>query len=42
MINKEIYYKNLIEKKEKILNNLKDIVLKNKLKEEIEILKEKC
>ena len=42
MINKEIYYKNLIEKKENILNNLNDIELINKLKEEIEILKEKC
>jgi len=42
MLNKEVYYKNLIEKKENILNNLNDIELINKLKEEIEILKEKC
>lgn len=42
MLNKKVYYKNLIEKKEKILNNLNDIELINKLKEEIEILKEKC
>lgn len=42
MINKEVYYKNLIEKKEKIINNLNDDNLINSLKQEINLLKEKC
>lgn len=42
MLNKEIYFKSLIEKKEKILNNLNDIILINKLKKDINLLKEKC
>ena len=42
MINKEMYYKSLINKKEKILNNITDLELVNKLKQEIDLLKEKC
>jgi len=42
MINKEIYYKYLINKKEKILNNITDLEISKKLEKEIELLKEKC
>ena len=45
MLNKEIYYKYLINKKEKILNNLNNlnnIELIEKIKKEIDVLKEKC
>ena len=41
MLNKEVYFENLIEKKEKILTNITDIKLINKLKREIELLKKK-
>ena len=41
MIDKEVYYKYLIEKDEKIINNISDKELINHLKEEIKFLKEK-
>lgn len=42
MINKELYYESLIEKKTKILNCITDENLRNTLKEEIRFLKRKC
>lgn len=42
MVNKEIYYKSLIDKKNKILNCITDENLSNTLKEEIRFLKRKC
>jgi len=42
MINKELYYKYLIDKKEKILNNINDNKLKKDLLNEINYIKEKC
>ena len=39
MVNKEVYYKHLIDKKEKILNCITDPELINALKEEIRLLK---
>lgn len=42
MVNKEIYYKSLIEKKTKILNCITDEELSKVLKEEIKFLKRKC
>lgn len=42
MINKELYYKSLIEKKTKILNCITDEELSKTLKEEIKFLKRKC
>ena len=42
MINKEIYYKHLINKKEKILNCITDEELASSLKDEIRLLKKKC
>ena len=42
MINKELYYKSLIDKKTKILNCITDESLRNTLKDEIRFLKRKC
>lgn len=42
MMNKEVYYKYLIYKKEKILNNITDTELIKKLQNEIDLLKQKC
>ena len=42
MINKELYYKKLIDKKTKILNCITDKDLSNTLQEEIRFLKRKC
>lgn len=42
MINKNIYYKYLIEKKEMILKKVTDNELINNLKKEIDFLKKKC
>jgi len=42
MLNKEVYYKNLIQKKEKIILGLNNQELINNLKQEIDLLKEKC
>ena len=42
MINKELYYESLIDKKTKILNCITDESLRNTLKEEIRFLKRKC
>ena len=42
MINKELYYKSLIDKKNKILNCITDESLRNTLKDEIRFLKRKC
>ena len=42
MINKERYYKFLIDKKEKIFNSITDDGLRNTLKEEIRFLKGNC
>lgn len=42
MINKELYYEHLIDKKEKILNCITDRELTNTLKEEIRFLKRMC
>lgn len=42
LINKEIYFNELINKKEKILNCITDIELTKTLKEEIRFLKRKC
>ena len=42
MINKKTYYKYLINKKEKILNNITDTKLIKNIKQEIKLLKEKC
>ncbi len=42
MVNKELYYKSLIDKKNKILNCITDENLRNTLKEEIRFLKRKC
>ena len=42
MLNKEVYYKSLIEKKENIIKNISDNELLNKLNNEIKLLKEKC
>lgn len=42
MINKNLYYENLIDKKTKILNCITDESLRNSLKDEIRFLKKKC
>lgn len=42
MVNKELYYKSLIDKKTKILNCITDEKLRNTLEEEIRFLKRKC
>lgn len=42
MVNKELYYESLIDKKTKILNCITDESLRNTLKEEIRFLKRKC
>lgn len=42
MVNKELYYKSLIEKKTKILSCITDEELSKTLKEEIKFLKRKC
>ena len=42
MINKELYFKYLIDKKENIIKNISDTELINKLNKEIPLLKEKC